>query len=241
METTSWIGSREIDLKETDQTKGLPQPPIELGYDKTKSIIDLPAPKDVKVDAIDLREAIEKRVSVRSYAKSPISLEELSWLLWCTQGVKGVTDRPSTLRMVPSAGSFHPFETYLLVNRVEGLSPGLYRFLAIEHKLVEVSLEPDLADRITEACWRQLWVKESAVTFLWTLVVDRIIWRYRKRGLRNLIEAGHVCQNLYLSAEAVRCGVCAIGGFGDKKINDILGIDGEEQAVVYIATVGKRK
>ena len=84
-------------------------------------------------------------------------------------------------------------------------------------------------------------MEESAETFLWALVADRIMWRYGKRGLRNLIEAGHVRQNLYLSAEAVHCGVCAIRGFGDKKINDILGIDSEEQAVVYMAAVGKRK
>ena len=241
IEKTSWLGIREIDLKNTDQTKGLPPPPIELSYNKKKNIIDLPDVNDINIDAIDLREAIEKRISVRSYAKNKISLEELSWLLWCTQGVKKVTDKPSTMRTVPSAGAFHPFETYILANRIENLSPGLYRFLAIEHMLVEVSLEPDLIDRITEACWMQPLLKESAVTFIWTLVADRIMWRYGKRGLRNLMEAGHICQNLYLSAEAIHCGVCAIGGFGDKKINNILGIDDKEQAVVYLATVGKKK
>lgn len=241
MERTSWTGSRATDLGETDQTKGLSQPPLELGYDKTKRIIELPSPKDLKVDALDLRDAIEKRVSVRSYSEEPISLEELSWLLWCTQGVKQVTGRPSTLRTVPSGGARHPFETYLLVNRVEGLSPGLYRFLAVEHRLVELSLDEDLADETAEACWGQPFIKNNAATFIWTFVPYRSIWRYGGRGGRSIIEAGHICQNLYLSAEAIRCGVCAIGAFSDERMNSILGIDTEEQFVVYMATVGKKK
>jgi len=241
MERTSWTGSRTIDLGDTDQTKGVPQPPLELGYDKTKRVIELPSPKDIRVDGIDLRDAIEKRVSVRRYTEEPISLEELSWLLWCTQGVKKVTSRPSTLRTVPSGGALHPFETYLLVSQVEGLSPGLYRFLAIEHKLVEISLDEDLADEITEACWGQPFIKKNAATFIWTFMPYRSIWRYGKRGGRSIIEAGHICQNLYLSAEAIRCGVCAIGAFSDEKMNSILGVDTEEQFVVYIATVGKKK
>ena len=80
MKRTSWTGSRTTDLKDSDHTKELPQPPLELCYDNTKRVIELPSPKDIQVDAIDLRDAIEKRVSVRNYAEEPISLEELSWL-----------------------------------------------------------------------------------------------------------------------------------------------------------------
>ena len=241
MKRTSWTGSRATDLEDTDQTKGVPPPPLELGYDKTKRVIELPSPRDIKVDAFDLRDAIEKRVSVRSYAEEPISLEELSWLLWCTQGVKQVTGMPSTLRTVPSGGARHPFETYMLVNRVEGLSPGLYRFLAVEHKLVELGMDEGLADEIAEACWGQPFIKKNAATFIWAFVPYRSIWRFGKRGGRAMMEAGHICQNLYLSAEAIRCGVCAIGAFSDERMNDILGIDTEEQFVVYMATVGKKK
>jgi len=241
MDRTSWAYSRAIELGDTDQTKGLPQPPLELGYDKTKRIIELPSHKDLKVDALDLRDAIEKRVSVRSYAEEPISLEELSWLLWCTQGVKRVIGSSSTLRTVPSAGARHPFETYLLVNQVDGLSTGLYRFLAIDHKLVELNLDENLADEITEACWGQPFIKKNAATFIWTFVPYRSIWRYGKRAGRSIAEVGHICQNLHLSAEAIRCGVCAIGAFNDERINSILGIDTEEQFVIYMATVGRKK
>ncbi len=228
-------------LEETDQNKGLPQPPLQLEYDRTRPIISLPPPEKVVVDHVDLRQAIEARRSVRRYLERPIAPAELSFLLWCTQGIKGVVDRPVTLRTVPSAGARHAFETYLLLNNVQGLTPGLYRYLALEHQLLQVDLNPALADLAVEACWRQQFVKTSAVTFIWSAVVCRMAWRYGERGYRYLhLDAGHVCQNLYLAAEAVGCGVCAIAAFNDEAMSDLLGLDGEEQFVIYLATVGKK-
>jgi SagB-type dehydrogenase family enzyme len=228
-------------LQPSDQNKGLPQPPLQLDYDPAQRLIDLPQPAALQVESIDLRQAIERRRSVRRYTRTPLSLAELSFLLWCTQGVKKVADRQVTLRMVPSAGARHAFETYLLVNNVVGLTPGLYRFLALEHRLLELDLSPALADLVTEACWRQQFVEASAVTFIWTAVVYRMAWRYGERGYRYLhLDAGHVCQNLYLAAEAVHCGVCAIAAFNDEAMNELLELDGEEQFVIYLAAVGKR-
>jgi SagB-type dehydrogenase family enzyme len=228
-------------LDDSDQKKGLPQPPLELEYDGTKTVTDLPKPSEIQVSGVSLREAIENRRSIRKYSEEPLTLEELSYLLWCTQGVKEVTARPVTLRTVPSAGARHAFETYLLVNRVEDLQRGLYRFLAIEHKLVEMDAGSDIADKVAEACPRQKFVKTSAVTFIWTAVAYRMKWRHGERGYRFLhLDAGHVCQNLYLSAEAIDCGVCAVGVFSDDDLNRLLDVDGENQFVIYIATVGKK-
>ena len=229
-------------LRESDQGKGLPRPPLELGYDETKATIDLPIPTDIEVETTDLVKAIENRRSVRNYSEQPLTLDELSFLLWCTQGVKKVVNEFVTLRTVPSAGARHAFETYLLVNKVQGLHPGLYRFLAVKHKLVEVSLDPSLADKITEACLQQLFVNTSAVTFIWVAVPYRMVWRYGERGYRYLhIDVGHVCQNLYLAAEAIGSGVCAIAAFNDEAINNVLGIDGKLQFVIYLATLGKKQ
>jgi len=228
-------------MDKPDQDKGLPQPPLQLEYDRSKPLIDLPAPASLALGGIDLRQAIENRRSVRQYTQQPLSLAELSFLLWCTQGVKRVTDRPTTLRTVPSAGARHAFETYLLVNRVEGLVPGLYRFLAIEHKLIEADLTPGLADRMAQACLKQHFVKSSAATFIWSAVAYRMAWRYTERGYRYLhLDAGHVCQNLYLAAGAIGCGACAIAAFDDEAVNRLLGLDGEEQFAIYLATVGKQ-
>ncbi|MFX0092436.1 MAG: SagB/ThcOx family dehydrogenase [Candidatus Hodarchaeota archaeon] len=229
-------------LGQSDQMKGLPQPPLELDYDRSKPHIDLPKPESLKFKDISLRKAIEGRRSIRSYSDQPLTLAELSWLLWCTQGVKEVINRPVTLRNVPSAGARHAFETYLLINRVEGLQPGLYRFLAINHKLVEVNLEAGLADKITEAGLKQSMIRRSAVTFIWVAIVYRMKWRYQERGYRYLhIDVGHVCQNLYLAGESINCGVCAIGAFEDEVMNKLLGLDGVEEFVIYLAPVGKKK
>jgi SagB-type dehydrogenase family enzyme len=229
-------------LGESDQNKGLPQPPLEIEHDKKSEVVDLPSPRDLNIPPIDLRTAIERRRSVREYSEKPLTLEELSWLLWCTQGVKEVLPRQATLRNVPSAGARHPFETYVLVNRVEGLKPGLYRFLALEHKLAEFIMDRDIADRVVEGCWRQRFVKTAAATLLWVAVAYRTKWRYGERGYRYIhLDAGHVCQNLYLAAEAIGCGVCAIGAFYDELINGLLGLDGVEQFVTYVGTVGKKR
>ena len=229
-------------MEESDQNKGLLQPLLELKSNETKKGINQPVPRDIEVDAVDLREAIEGRRSVRDYSDHYLTLDDLSWLLWCTQGVKKGIGRSTTLRTVPSAGARHAFETYLLVNRVEGLKPGLYRFLAIDHKLLEINLEANLIDRLTKACLRQRIVKASAVTFIWVAVAYRMTWRYGERGYRYLhLDAGHVCQNLYLAAESIGSGVCAVGAYLDEEINELIGIDGEEQFVIYVATVGKKK
>jgi SagB-type dehydrogenase family enzyme len=228
-------------LDPSDQRKGLAQPPLELGHDTVNPIVDLPAPTDLPPYEFDLRTAIENRRSARRYTDHALTLEELSFLLWCTQGVKESIDTYATLRTVPSAGARHAFETYLLINHVDGLLAGLYRFLAISHRLMEVNTEAGLADKLTKACLEQSQVKSSAVTFFWTAVAYRMAWRYGERGYRYLhLDAGHVCQNLYLAAEALDAGVCAIAAFQDEALNQLLDLDGEEQFVIYLATVGKK-
>ncbi len=227
--------------EQTAQEKGLPQPPLELDYNRSLKVIELPTPENIHLGNVDFRKILDQRTSLRKYAETPLSLEELSFLLWSTQGVKEVSARPVTLRTVPSAGARHAFETYLLINRVEGLKPGLYRFLAIDHKLVELNLDSDLASRLTQACFKQKMVETCAVAFFWVAVVERMEWRYWQRGYRYLfLDAGHVCQNLYLSAEAIDCGVCAIAAYSDDDVNQILEVNGVEEFVIYLGTVGKR-
>lgn len=230
-------------LEESDQRKGIAQPPLELPYQGEAPLIELPAPDAVPVGEIDLTTAIRERQSMRRYTTEALSLGELSFLLWATQGVREIMQRPgrrATLRTVPSAGARHAFETYILANRVEDLAPGLYRFLAIEHKLAIVNTGPDIAEQVTTAALGQKFVRDNAATFIWTAVPYRMTWRYVERGYRFLhLDAGHVCQNLYLAAQAVDCGVCAIAAFNDKAMDAALGIDGETQFTIYMATVGK--
>jgi len=228
-------------IGKSDQQRGLPQPPLELPADPDAQIIDLPRPESPGIPSLDLRTAIEHRRSIRSYLHESITLEELSFLLWCTQGVKQAHGNQATFRTVPSAGARHAFETYLLVNDVEGFEPGLYRYLALTHRIQQVDPDATVAHRIASACFDQQFILRSGAVFIWTAVPYRMTWRYGERGYRDLhLDAGHVCQNLYLAAEAVGCGVCAIAAFDDDVMDGILGINGSDQFVIYLATVGKK-
>lgn len=228
-------------LDDSDQDKGVPQPPLELPYDFKSELIELPKASDIKIGEIKLRDAIEERKSLRKYSKKQLSLEELSYLLWCTQGVKTITSKPVTKRNVPSAGSRHPFETYIVANNVEGLDKGLYRFIATKHKLLEISLEAGLSKKIEKACLEQPFISLSGAIVIWVADTKRTKWRYGERGYRYMhLDAGHLCQNLYLAAEDIDSGVCGIAAYDDAEINKILGVDGEEQFVIYLATVGKK-
>lgn len=229
------------ELSESPQDQGKTQPPLELPLPEGAQIIELPAPVKLSMPEISLRQAIEARRSVRQYAEQALTLDELSYLLWLTQGVKSFSKRPVTLRTVPSAGARHAFETYLLVNQVFGCEPGLYRFAAGQHALARLSAPANIRDQVTQACFNQGQVYHSAVTFIWVAVMERMAWRYVERGYRYLhLDAGHVCQNLYLAAEALECGVCAIAAYDDEKINATLELDGENLFVIYLASLGKK-
>ncbi|KPK86474.1 MAG: nitroreductase [Phycisphaerae bacterium SM23_33] len=234
-------GTRYRAMGPPDQSRGRAAPPLEMPLGPTEDIVQIPQPGKFAVAPLDLSLAIERRQSLREYRPEPLSLEELSYLLWCTQGVKQVLGAQATRRTVPSAGARHAFETFLLINRVETLHPGLYRFLAIEHKLARLPAPADVADRAVEACLGQDFVATGAATFMWVADVYRMTWRYGQRGYRYLhLDAGHVCQNLYLAAEAVDCGACGIGAFDDHKVNALLGLDGQKHFAIYLAAVGKK-
>jgi SagB-type dehydrogenase family enzyme len=233
-------GTKYHNMGKSAHRLGMSQPPVEAEWDLTKAPIPLPPPVSLRLGDFSLRQAIEQRRSLREYSGQPLSLEELSFLLWCTQGVQDAAGR-CTLRTVPSAGARHAFETLLLVNHVTGLSPGLYRFLALDHALLEENRHPDVADRLVEACLGQGFVKGAAVTFVWVAEVHRMTYRYGERGYRYLhLDAGHVCQNLYLAAEAIECGACAIAAFEDDEVNRVLGFDGESRFAIYLGAVGKK-
>jgi SagB-type dehydrogenase family enzyme len=227
-------------LSESDQERGLPQPPLAWQPDPSMEVIELPEPA-VAAPYKDLFTVINARRTHRQYSEDPLSLAELAYLLWCTQGVQDVTSRPATLRPVPSASARHAFETLVLINRVTDLEPGLYRYAALEHGLVRIDAPEDLAEKLAVASGDQQHVIDSAVTFIWVAIPYRMTWRAGDRGYRYLyIDAGHVCQNLYLSAESLDCGVCAIAGFDDDAVNDLLTLDGASEFAIYIGTVGRK-
>lgn len=230
----------------TDQHKGVPPPPVQQPIPTNAVRIALPGPETLSLGQGAFQTIINQRRSIRAYADTALTLEELSFLLWCTQGVERV-ERDSEgriinqFRTVPSGGARHPFETYLLVNRVEGLDSGVYRFLPFEHALVLIRKDPDLATKTYDSCYRQAATARAAVVFVWTAVPYRTEWRYGPLSYRMIaMEAGHVCQNLYLAAESIGAGACAMLGYNQVKMDNLIGVDGEEEFTIYLATVGKK-
>jgi SagB-type dehydrogenase family enzyme len=159
-----------------------------------------------------------------------------------TQGVKRVVEQRATFRTVPSAGARHPFDTYIAINHVEGLKSGLYRYLALSHELILIEENQNFGASLAEASLNQSMVKDAAVTFIWVADTYRMTYRYGTRGYRYIfLDAGHVCQNLYLIAEQLGLGTCAIAAFDDDMTNDLMKLDGHDHFVVYMAPFGKIK
>lgn len=234
-------GWDEFPTMGTDQQRGLPRPALEKPAPSGARTIALPQPDDSALGNRSLREAIAGRRSRRHFTDDPLTLEELAFLLWATQGVRSVVGgNQNVLRTVPSAGARHPFETYLVVERVEGLEAGLYRYLSLSHRLCLLRQSSTLRDEILSACMGQGFVDQAAVTFLWTAIPYRTQWRYSRMSLKLIaLDAGHVCQNMYLAAEAVGAGTCAVGAYDQDQADTLVDVDGLEELVVYIAPVGR--
>ena len=228
-------------MSHSAQRKRAAAPALQLPYPDTMEVIFLPKWDKLILYNENILSLIDKRESTRYYKPISISIEELSYLLWCTQGVHEVISGVATRRTVPSAGARHALETILLINRVEGTTPGLYRYLSLQHQLGVLKKDSSVVNKIISASLDQDFIGDSAVTFIWVADIYRMSWRYQERGYRYIfLDAGHVAQNLYLSAESIDCGVCVIGAFDDDEINNVLGLDGQKQFVIYLAAVGKK-
>ena len=230
-----------IDFSMTDQSRGMAPPPIEKPYAADGERIDL-VPKGTwrGISTIDLISAIQDRSSHRQFTADPLSLEEVSFLLWATQGIRTKVSESTALRTVPSAGCRHALETYLCVLHVTGMEPGIYRYLPVEHQLLVVSREPGLAKKITAAALNQSFVGKAPVSFIWTTMPYRMEWRYDIAAHKVIaLDAGHVCQNLYLACSAIHAGTCAVAAYHQQLMDDLLGVDGENEFTLYLAPVGK--
>ena len=228
-------------MSASDQQKGLPMPPIQKPAAGGGKVIRLPQPPESPGKKA-LAKAISGRKSRRQFSDEHISQEELSFLLWASQGVRDASNPNRIYRNVPSAGNRHALETYLAVFRVEGLEKGIYRYLPLDHALVLESTTPDLETLVSEACMGQAFAGSSAATFIWAVVKYRMEWRYPGASIKLYsLDAGHACQNLYLACEATGCGTCAIAAYDQDLADRLLGLDGEKEFVIYIAPVGKAK
>jgi SagB-type dehydrogenase family enzyme len=230
-----------IDFYSTDQNRGLNPPPIEKPYASDAERIKLVPASDMKtISGVDVYTAISNRKSRRAFRPLALTLKELSFLLWATQGIRKIVDSGSAFRTVPSAGCRHSLETYLSFFRVEGIESGIYRYLPLEHELILISQPEKLSARVAEAALGQTFVGMGAVTFIWTTIPYRMEWRYDIAAHKVIaIDAGHVCQNLYIACEAIHAGTCAVAAYHQELMDSLLGIDGTDEFTLYLAPVGK--
>jgi SagB-type dehydrogenase family enzyme len=205
-------------------------------YPESTPRIKLPKPQFGK-DA-NFWDTVLKRRSVRKYSSDlSLPLETLSTLLWATQGITAEVGN-FQFRTVPSAGGLFPIETYLLARSVEGLGQGIYHFRPYAFDL-ELLKSGNFSRDLAQAALRQDMIEHAQATFIWTAIVERSKWKYRQRAYRYIyLDAGHIAQNLYLAGTASGLGICGVGALFDDAVNSLIGVDGIEETVVYMATVG---
>ena len=205
-------------------------------YPETTPRMTLPEPIFRK-DA-NFQDTVLKRRSLRNYrADQTLPRGTLAALLWATQGITAEGEN-FQFRASPSAGALYPIETYILARSVESLEPGIYHFrpLAFDLEFIKAG---DFSHALAQAALGQDIVATAQVTFIWTAVVERSKWKYRQRAYRYIyLDAGHIAQNLYLAGTAEGLGICGIGALYDDAVNGLIGLDGIEETVVYMASVG---
>ncbi len=239
-----------LNLEGTPQSRGVAAPAFVQPVPADAIRVKLPDPMATGLGEKSFRDVTAGRRSRRKYLAEPLSLEELSFLLWASAGVKAVK-KSNAFRTVPSGGCRHPFDTIIYARRVSGLQPGLYRFLPVEHELA--LLRPaaivsgadqtangwlDLDAQMDAGLAEQLW--NCAAMFIWTVVPYRTEWRYTIAAAKTiLLDAGHVCQALYGACEALSLGTCAQAAYDQRRLDAVLGLDGTNEFAVYAAPVGR--
>ena len=224
----------------SDQMAEIPAPPLEKAIPEDATLIDLPSIDEITLGSMPLIQALKKRRSYRQFTDEALTLEELAFLCWSVAGVREIgPKRIWAKRTAPSGGARHPFETYLVVQRVEGLAPGIYRYSGLEHKLVLVKPGEDYNQYLADEAM-QNFVKGSAVTFIWTVVPYRNEWRYIFTSAREVaMDIGHYCENLYLAAGSIGAGTCGVASYQQEVVDALLEVDGEDEFTIYIAPLGK--
>ena len=200
-----------------------------------KNKIHLPIPQNIMT--ISFNETIKKRKSIRCFSNKPLSLEQLSYFLWCSTGIQRM-EEDYVFRNAPSAGALYPIETYLFAKNIKGLEIGLYHYNIRSHLLEELAAG-DFSILLARACLGQEMLASSPVVLIWSAIFDRSKWKYKQRAYRYIyLDCGHIAQNLALSASALGLGSCQIGAFYDDELDRILGIDGKKEGTIYLSVVG---
>jgi SagB-type dehydrogenase family enzyme len=197
--------------------------------------IQLPFPEEAETMSVD--EALRKRRSTRRFLRKPLTLEQLSYLLWASTGIQR-REGGYEFRTAPSAGALYPIETYVIANNVSSLETALYHYSVKSHLLEELG-NGDFSPSMAQAALGQEMFLGACAIFVWTALFDRSKWKYRQRAYRYIyLDAGHIAENLALSAASLGLESCQVGAFYDDEVNRIVGVDGAEESAIYLSVIG---
>lgn len=223
----------------SDQMLKKPQPPL---VKAPMGGVVVPLPRDFDILPLNnsILQVLAQRKSSRVYTPVPVTLLELSFLLWAQQGVRGLRGKKyATLRTVACGGARHEFECYIAVLNVEGLQAGLYHYLPMTHEIELLSVPSQLKQTVGIVLAEQTWCGKASAVFFYSVVPYRAEWRYSASAHRvALIDAGHITQNLYVACSALHLGTCAIAALDTDACDALFGLDGQEEFIFYAATLG---
>lgn len=210
------------------------QPPIYKTYDNVDRIA-LPQPQFA--GGMPTEQAIVQRRSARTYSAQPLTLDQLSRVLFLAGG-ESYKRYGHGLRTAPSSGALYPIEVYAVAHNVAGLEAGLYHYAVADHAL-HMLQQADLRGEMLRAGLQQAFLGQANVVLVFTSIFQRMRWKYQQRSYRYaLLEAGHLGQNVCLAATSMGLGACAVGAFRDHDLNPLLGVDGTSEAAVYLLALG---
>lgn len=199
-----------------------------------KDVVKLPEPR--YSSNVSVEKALLERRSMREYKKEPLTLSEVSQLLWAAQGITG----PDGYRTAPSAGALYPLEVYVVVGNVNNLSAGIYKYKPRKHELVRIA-KGDKRAELSAASLGQSCVKSGAAVIVISAIYERTTQKYGERGVRYVhMEAGHAAQNVYLQAVSLQLGTVVVGAFNDEAVKKVITMPPREQPLV-IMPVGRIK
>jgi len=197
--------------------------------------IELPKQNNIKTET--LNHAILNRRSIRDFSKKPLSKEHLSYLIWASTGIQR-KERGFEYRTAPSAGALYPIETYVVINNVKNIAQGVYHYNIESNHLEEIK-RGDHRSAIAEAALNQPMCYHAAAVFIWTAIFNRSKCKYGQRAYRYIyLDAGHIAENLALSATSINLGTCQIAALYDDEVNQIIDIDGITESTIYLSVVG---
>jgi SagB-type dehydrogenase family enzyme len=226
-------GTLSNPIKELSAQVGYPLPPEFAMPGLTQdNIFKLPDPRYDGL--VSVEHALFARRSVRSYKDDPLTVLQISQLLWSAQGVSS----PSGYRTSPSAGALYPLEVYLVAGRISDLSAGIYKYIIHDHALRR-TVVGDPRENLCRAALNQRSIANAPAVLLFSTVNERMTRVYGERGVRYIyMELGHAAQNVCLQAVALGLGTVVIGAFRDRDVKKIAALPEDEQPA-YVIAVGR--